>query len=38
MAVGAGGHKLAVKGEVRKAIGKEDGDSITVRLEERLRA
>ncbi|MCY7373976.1 MAG: DUF1905 domain-containing protein [Spirochaetaceae bacterium] len=35
--VGAGlGPALPVRADVRKAIGKEAGDSVTVRLEERL--
>jgi hypothetical protein len=36
MAMGDGTHMLPVKADVRKAIGKEAGDSVTVRLEERL--
>jgi Domain of unknown function (DUF1905) len=36
MAMGDGRHKLPVKADVRKAIGKEAGDTVTVRLEERL--
>lgn len=36
MAIGDGTHKLPVKADVRKAIGKAEGDSVTVRLEERF--
>jgi hypothetical protein len=36
MAMGDGSHKLPVKADIRKAIGKEAGESVEVRLEERL--
>lgn len=36
MALGNGTHKLPVKADVRKAIGKGVGDTVTVVLQERL--
>lgn len=38
MAMGDGTHKLPVKADIGRAIGKEAGDVATVRLEERLDA
>jgi hypothetical protein len=37
MALGDGRHKLPVKASLRKAIGKEAGDTVRVHLLERLR-
>jgi hypothetical protein len=37
MALGDGRHKLPVKADIRQAIGKDVGDTVTVLLEERIR-
>lgn len=36
MALGNGWHKLPVKADIRKAIGKQAGDDVTIRLEQRI--
>lgn len=36
MALGDGRHKLPIKADVRRAVGRKTGDTVTVHLEERL--
>jgi hypothetical protein len=36
MALGDGRHKLPVKAQIRRAIGKDKGDRVLVRIDERL--